>query len=65
MWQDPVVAETRQLREELASRFGHDARSIFEEMVRRQGEAGRTVASFPPRRPLTPSVSVPPVRQAG
>jgi hypothetical protein len=56
MWQDPIVAETRALREQYASRFGHDGRAIFEDILRRQAASGRQLATFPPRKPIQTSV---------
>lgn len=57
MWQDPIVAETRALREQYASRFGHDGRAIFEDILRRQAESGRQLVNFPPRKPIQTSVN--------
>lgn len=31
MWQDPIVAETRQPRTQYAQQFNHDANATFEE----------------------------------
>lgn len=50
MWNDPIVTETRQLREKYAARFGHDMNAIFEDVRRRQNEGRRNVQSRPPRR---------------
>lgn len=51
MWDDPIVMETRRLREEYASRFNHDPDAIFEDILRRQKESKRKCVSLPPRRP--------------
>lgn len=51
MWQDPIVQETRQRREEYAARFNHDPDAIFEDICKRQRENDRKLVSFPPRRP--------------
>lgn len=59
MWQDPIVAETRALREQYASRFGHDGRAIFEDILRRQAASGRQLVTFPPRKPIQTSASSP------
>jgi hypothetical protein len=51
---DPIVAEVRQVREELAKRFNYDLKAICEDARRRTEEArlaGRKVVSLPPRRP--------------
>ena len=50
MWQDPIVAETRALREQYASQFGHDADAIFQDILRRQAMPGKVLVSFPPRK---------------
>ena len=52
MWKDPIVEETRKLREEYASRFKHDADAIFEDICKRQRESGKNFVSFPPRKPI-------------
>jgi hypothetical protein len=36
MWQDPIVKETRALREQYVSKFKHDADAIFEDILKRQ-----------------------------
>lgn len=51
MWQDPIVAETRALREQYANQFGHDADAIFQDILRRQSAPGKKLVSFPARKP--------------
>lgn len=46
---DPIVAEVRKARDEIAKRFNYDLRAIFEDARRRQAASGRKVVSFPPR----------------
>ena len=36
MWKDPVVEETRKLREQYASRLNHDIDAIYEDVQRRK-----------------------------
>ncbi|HLP81975.1 MAG TPA: hypothetical protein VK141_08335 [Nitrosomonas sp.] len=55
MWQDPIVAETRTLREHYASRFDHDGGAIFEDILRRQAVSGRQVVTFSARKPIQAS----------
>ena len=55
MWTDPIVAETRALREDYASQFNHDADAIFQDILQRQAEHPDRLVSFPPRR-LPPDV---------
>jgi hypothetical protein len=53
MWQDPVVMDTRSLRELYAAQFGHDADAIFDDILRRQATRGERLVTFTPRAPLT------------
>jgi hypothetical protein len=51
---DPIVAEVRRAREEIAARFNYDLNAIFENARRCTEEAaiaGHKVVSLPPRRP--------------
>ena len=52
MWQDPIVKETRELREEYAKRFNHDPDAIFDDILKRQSQTEREVVSLPPRKNL-------------
>ena len=51
MWQDPIVKETRELRELYASQFNHDTDAIFEDICNRQEKSERKKVSFPARKP--------------
>ena len=57
MKRDPIVEETRKLREEYAAKFGHDRDAIFDGVQRRQRMKGKKLVSFPPRGPKHNSVS--------
>ncbi len=48
---DPIVAEVRRIREELAAEFNFDLRAIMQDYQRRQATSGRQYVSLPPRRP--------------
>lgn len=48
---DPMVEETRKLREEYAAQFNHDHNAIFHDILRRQSQRGRKLVSFPSREP--------------
>jgi len=61
MWEDPIVTETRLLREQYASQFGHNADTIFQDILRRQTESSRKLVLFKARKPI----SVPVVAQQG
>jgi hypothetical protein len=40
MWEDPIVAEVREVREKLAAEFGFDVKAIFADLRKRQGSLG-------------------------
>jgi hypothetical protein len=61
MWKDPIVTETRQLREQYASQFAHNADAIFQDILRRQSLPGRKLVSFQPRRPVLAPATAQPV----
>ncbi len=52
MWQDPIVAETRALREQYANQFGHDADAIFQDILRRQSASWKRLLTFSARKPV-------------
>jgi len=52
MWKDPIVEETRKLREQYASQFNHDIDAIFKDIQQRQAQSGKKLVSFPARKPL-------------
>jgi hypothetical protein len=43
--EDPIVAEVRRAREELAAKFNYDLRSILEDAMNRQNASGHTYAT--------------------
>lgn len=51
MWHDPIVKETRELREQYAAQFKHDLDAVFEDICNRQEESERERVSFPSRKP--------------
>jgi hypothetical protein len=51
MSSDPVVAEIRRIREELAAQFNYDLDAIIEDARRRDATDNRKVIRLPPRRP--------------
>ena len=53
MWQDPIVKETRELREEYAAKFDHDPDAIFDDILKRQSQTERKVVSLTPRKLLS------------
>ena len=50
MWNDPIVDETRKLRESYASEHNHDIDAIFQDILKRQAESTRVVVPLPPHK---------------
>jgi hypothetical protein len=57
MWQDPIVTETRALRDEYASQFNYDINAIFEDLMAKQAKHPERIVSFPPRKPIVTTVA--------
>jgi len=57
MWKDPIVTETRSLREQYANQFGHNADAIFQDILQRQSASSKILVSFPRRVPVRSQVS--------
>jgi hypothetical protein len=57
MWKDPIVTETRSLREQYANQFGHNADAIFKDILLRQAAPGKKLVSFQHRVPVLSQVS--------
>ncbi len=55
MWEDPIVAEIRKIRDEHAAKFNYDIAAICEDYRRMAKESGRQYVTFPPRRPEAPA----------
>jgi hypothetical protein len=53
MWKDPIVEETRELRDAYASQFNYDIDAIFEDLLKRQAAHPERVVRFPPRRAMS------------
>jgi hypothetical protein len=51
MWEDPVVKDTRELRNEYAHKFNGDIEAMFQDILRRQQEHSERLVSLPPRSP--------------
>jgi hypothetical protein len=50
MWEDPIVAEVRKIRDEHAAQFGYDLRAIYCDIKEQEQKSGRRFVSYPPRR---------------
>lgn len=53
---DPVVAEVRAVREQLAARLGFRLHDIVKDAQQQDAAGDRKVVRLPPRRPITVSV---------
>ena len=51
VWEDPIVAETRALRQELMDEVGNDLDALIEFLKERELEHPERLVSLPPRRP--------------
>jgi hypothetical protein len=54
MWEDPIVAEVRRTREELAAAFDFDVKAIFADLRKRQTALGPRLVRLkrPPKEAL-------------
>jgi hypothetical protein len=50
MWKDPIVAETRSLRDEYARQFNYDTDAMFDDLIKKQAMHPERVVSLPPRK---------------
>ena len=46
---DPVIAEIRKIKEEIASEYGFDVRKLGEALIREQEASGRDIVRLEPR----------------
>jgi hypothetical protein len=53
MHEDPIVAETRRLREEMMNEVGNDLDRLFDYLKQREAQHPERLVSFAPRRPET------------
>ena len=51
MWQDPIIKETRERREQYAIKFDHNIESIFTDICERQNKTTRKCVTLPARAP--------------
>jgi hypothetical protein len=49
MWQDPIVEEIRQYREQYAARFNFDLKSICRDLREQQKKGDHKLVSRPPK----------------
>lgn len=53
MQDDPIVAEVRAIRDELAAQCGYDLKEILRQLRRQQASSGRKYVRYPARRVTT------------
>ena len=58
MKRDPIVEETRKLREQYAAQLKHDTDAIFDDIVKRQNQRGKNLVTLPRRKPINRSTAV-------
>jgi len=58
MYSDPIVEQTRQLRDEYAARFNYDLDAICEDLIERQRVSDRKLIKRRPKRPMRPAPTV-------
>lgn len=58
MWEDPIVAEVRQVRAAHAAQFNNDLLAIYRDLKAEERKSGREFASYPARR-VTPVKKAP------
>jgi hypothetical protein len=59
MSSDPIVAEIRQIREEIAAGFDYDTGAILKYAQARDALGDRKIIRLPPRRPVAPAKTKP------
>jgi len=62
MWEDPIVAEIRQIREESAAKFNYDLKAIVQDIQRQERESGREYVTLSSKRSASQTESVPMVQ---
>ena len=53
MYDDPIVAETRKLRDEYAQRFNYDLDAICRDLQEQQARGDRIFVKRSPKRPVS------------
>ena len=57
MYDDPIVAEIRRIRDAYAKRFNYDLAAICRDLREQQERSGRRVVKLEPKRPKTQPVN--------
>lgn len=57
MWQDPIVAETRALRDDYGRQLDYNMGAMFDDLMAQQAGHPERVVAFPPRTPAVATVA--------
>jgi len=49
MWEDPIVAEIRRIRDSHAAKFNYDLEKIMADLIQRQEKSGKKLVRFSPK----------------
>ena len=49
VWEDPIVAEVRQVRETYAATFDYDLQALFQDIKAQEAQSDRIFVSYPAR----------------
>ncbi len=49
MWEDPIVAEVRKIREDYAAQFNFDLQALYRALKEREQQDPRPKVSYPPK----------------
>ena len=50
MWNDPIVEETRKIRDELSAKFNYDVQELGQYYISQQKSEGRRIVSRPAKK---------------
>ena len=56
-WEDPIVKEVRDIRDEIAAEHHHDLRALCKHLQERERQEQRKLVTLPPRRPDVPKTA--------
>jgi hypothetical protein len=56
-WEDPIVKEVREIRDQLSAEHGNDIRALCKYLQERELHESRNLVTRKPRRPDTPSAT--------
>lgn len=59
MWQDPIIAEVRRIREAYIKRFNYDLQALYSALKAQEERSPRLKVSFPPKRVISPQATAP------